>query len=103
MDNAKEIKRWTLLKNSFEEADYIWLRNNADAVQINHKYKEVGYRQIKQHYYLDSEVILQTSKEEQEAMLKLKYDSQLVLLSVIFLEPGEMYQDHFGSVIYENI
>lgn len=98
----KEVKRWTVIKHPLDEADYIWIKNNSNQMTVNHKVQDIpsfnnGFSKV----YMGSEVILTTTTEEQETMLRLKYDDQLVLLTVVFLEPGQNYQDHFGSICYD--
>jgi hypothetical protein len=95
--DEKEIKRWRLFRTQLDDADYIWLRNNTDRIQINRKTEEVAHRGSQPvHMTKEIEIIIQTSTARQEAMLKLKYDDKLILLTVVFLDPGQVYEDHFG-------
>ncbi len=76
----KEVKRWCLNKQ-FDDSDLVWIKNNSD----NFSVKSL------------STIYIQTSSIKQETMLYLKYDN-LVLVTVVFLEPHEFYEDHFGRI-----
>lgn len=76
----KEVKRWMLKKPQLDNSDLLWLKNNTDHFHI-----------------IDKEAVFQTSSTYQESMLQLKYDD-LVLLTVVFLKPNEVYEDHFGQL-----
>ena len=96
----KEVKRWAIIKEPLDQADCIWIKNNSDNFVVNHKVEDVptfgnnGFSKI----YLGSEVILQTTSKEQEAMLRLKYADKLILLTVVFLDAGQQFTDHFGTM-----
>lgn len=99
----KEVKRWAIIKNQLDEADYIWIKNNSNQMTVNHKTTDIpSFSKEFSRVYVGSEVILTTTTEEQEAMLRLKYDNKLVLLTVVFLEPGQVYHDHFGEMYVPN-
>ena len=78
------LRRWTLNKTTFSEADYLWCKGlkvglRAPAPEIMSIDTAYGSRRVDMYTEIPR-VLITTNTREQEAMLKLKYGDSLILM-----------------------
>jgi hypothetical protein len=97
----KLIKRWRIEKPDLDKADVAWLTGCCNRLQVKGDdpqlyafystglFKITGPRQI----------LVETDSEEQESMLKLKYEGSLTLMLVEHWDERDIQQriDYYGE------
>ena len=93
------VKRWMLALPNFTEADYKWCKKYSHDLQV--KTPTSDFEIYGKRYAYASgfpEIIIQTTTQEQEDMLQLKYSGSLYLLNVIAMTENTYYQDEYGPI-----
>ena len=91
-DAGKTVKCWSIEKDQIDDSDIAWITGCCNRLQIrddmldrlkfhaaNGIFNVAGHRTI----------LVETVNEEQESMLKLKYEGALTLMSVMHYGDGE--------------
>ena len=83
------IKSWRIEKDSVNDADIAWLSgccNRLEVKQDSWTYDNLISHQTRKVITIEGlgkTILVETVSEEQESMLKLKYEGQLTLMSAI--------------------
>ena len=94
----KTVKRWLLNQQTFDQSDHVWLSKWADYFHVKRNTIPCETYGGTVHVAGELQIIVQTSTHEQENMLQLKYGKDLYLLNVLVVEPGQIYQDQYGTI-----
>lgn len=91
------IKRWQLNLNTYTEADIIWLRKYSHTIDF--KRNDVEVNAYGRSFVCAGTTItyIQTTTQEQEDMLYLKYGKSLFLHAQCWVNDNEVYWDEHGT------
>jgi hypothetical protein len=97
----KLIKRWQLNKTTVDEADVLWLRKYSRKLDVKNDVREFETHGKTFQYHNKMDIFVQTETREQENMLQLKYGNLLFLMTQTWIAPGQVLQDHYGTITFD--
>lgn len=97
----RTVSCWRIEKDRLDEADIAWLTGCCNRLQVKgddpqtHQFYSTGLFKITG----PRQILVETVSKEQEAMLKLKYEGQLTLFSVMHYDDRDIQQriDYFTN------
>ena len=95
----KTFKRWLLKRDKLDHVDFLWVKSNCHRVDCNIKTEDFSITNGQNFRVVSKqEIIITTDCDKQEAMLRLKYMDDMLLLRVLVLEPGGHIMDEYGAL-----
>ena len=79
-------KTWILNKDDCNESDYLWCKRYANTVKVDYEHGSGFYNGQVFYYAKNRMITVETTTQEQEDMLHLKYGNMLLLMAE-FREP----------------
>jgi hypothetical protein len=95
----KTFKRWLLNRDKLEEHEFPWVKANCYRVDCHVKTNDFSIANGQNFSVVSRyEIIITTDCEKQEAMLKLKYIDDLILMRVVCVETNGHVMDEYGAL-----